>query len=197
MGQGHQGNQQDPGVRGRHRTIRRDEIKQVFHNAKADKRYKEYEQNCSILNYNSGNWSSDRFGGEFKVGGVTLLSVFLHLCVILGFLWVHHLQVVHVLQRVQQFLAVQPRPSPHVPLWDPVSRIGYIMAATGHMTNSMMAPPVGGLDQVIIHSPSFQAPLQFQVVQAHQALPVEQFFLALGTWNDLFFTEILLNLLNY
>lgn len=51
------------------------------------------------------------------------------------------------------------------------------MGATGHVMNSVMAPPVRGLDQVITHSPSFQAPLQFQVVQTHQALPVEDRFL--------------------
>lgn len=118
------------------------------------------------------------FHDVFKVGGVALLS--LCLCVIPGFLWVHHLQAVLVLQRFQQFLVVQPPPSLHVPLWDPVSRFGYFAAATGHMINSVVAPPVRGLDQVIIHSPSFQAPLQFQVVQTLQALPVEQ-FLALRT----------------
>lgn len=57
----------------------------------------------------------------WKAGGATL--ALLYLCVILDFLWGHHLQVVHVLQRFQQFLAVQPPPSPHVPLWDPVSRL--------------------------------------------------------------------------
>lgn len=93
-------------------------------------------------------------------------------CLILDFLWVHHLQGVHVLQWIQQFQVVQPPPSLHVPLWDPVSSIGDLLGATGQYM--VMAPPVRGLDQVILHSPSFQALLQFQVVQIHRALPVEQ-----------------------
>lgn len=82
-------------------------------------------------------------------GAVPLLPQCCCICVILGFLWVHHLQVVHVLQRVQRCLVVLPLPSPHVPLWDPVSGTGCLMGASGHMT-TMPAPPGGALDQVIV-----------------------------------------------
>lgn len=49
--------------------------------------------------------------------------------VIQGFLWVHRLQVVLVLQKVQQFQVVQPLPSPRALLEDPVSRISELMDA--------------------------------------------------------------------
>lgn len=49
--------------------------------------------------------------------------------VIQGFLWVHRLQVVLVLQKVQQFQVVQPLPSPHALLEDPVRRISELMDA--------------------------------------------------------------------
>lgn len=63
--------------------------------------------------------------------------------------------------------------SPRSPL-GPCEQDGLLRAAPGQLLNGMVAPPVGGLDQVIVHSPSFQVLLRFQEVQTHQALPVEQ-----------------------
>lgn len=56
--------------------------------------------------------------------------------VVQGFLWVRHLQVVLVLRQGQQFQVVQPHPSRHALLWDPVIRIRFLMDA--RMNRSVM-----------------------------------------------------------
>lgn len=86
---------------------------------------------------------------------------------ILGFLWVHRLQDVLVLQQVPGFQVVRPLPSPHVLHEDPAIRTMQFFPVWCIPLQHLRYQKLW----IEKYSPSFQALLLLQVDRTHQVLP--------------------------